>query len=83
MGLTNVLFGRKRLKKAVQEKLFAITTARITLETDLGLKPTGDAAVIFKPLSAAEFVRAENEVAIRLYRRIGMRHVLDYRSVLF
>jgi len=28
------------------------------------------------------FVRAENEVAIRLYRRIGMRHVLDYRSVL-
>ena len=62
MGLTNVLFGRKRLKKAVQEKLFAITTARITLETDLGLKPTGDAAVIFKPLSAAEFVRAENEL---------------------
>ena len=62
MGLTNVLFGRKRLKKAVQEKLFAITTARITLETDLGLKPTGDSAVIFKPLSAAEFVRAENEL---------------------
>ena len=62
MGLTNVLFGRKKLKKAVQEKLFAITTARITLETDLGLKPTGDAAVIFKPLSAAEFVRAENEL---------------------
>ena len=62
MGLTNVLFGRKKLKKAVQEKLFAITTARITLETDLGLKPTGDSAVIFKPLSAAEFVRAENEL---------------------
>ena len=62
MGLGNVLFGRKKLKKAVQEKLFAITTARITLETDLGLKPTGDAAVIFKPLSAAQFVRAENEL---------------------
>ena len=62
MGLTNVLFGRKKLKKAIQEKLFAISTARITLETDLGLKPTGDAAVIFKPLSAAEFVRAENDL---------------------
>jgi PspAB-like protein len=62
LGLTNVLFGRKKLKKADQEKLFAITTARITLETELGLKPTGDAAVIFKPLSAAEFVRAENEL---------------------
>ena len=62
MGLTNVLFGRKKLKKAIQEQLFAITTARITLETELGLKSTGDAAVIFKPLSAAEFVRAENEL---------------------
>jgi RimJ/RimL family protein N-acetyltransferase len=29
------------------------------------------------------FVRAENDVAIRLYERVGMRHVLDYRSVLF
>jgi ribosomal protein S18 acetylase RimI-like enzyme len=29
------------------------------------------------------FVRAENEPAIRLYETIGMRHVLDYRSVLF
>ena len=62
MGLTDVLFGRKKLPKAQQEKLFAISTARITLETELGLKPTGDAGVIFKPLSAAEFVRAENEL---------------------
>jgi predicted GNAT family acetyltransferase len=28
------------------------------------------------------FVRAENTAAIRLYDRVGMRHVLDYRSVL-
>jgi uncharacterized protein len=28
------------------------------------------------------FVRAENAPAIRLYETIGMRHVLDYRSVL-
>jgi uncharacterized protein len=28
------------------------------------------------------FVRAENDVAIRLYERVGMRHALDYRSVL-
>ena len=28
------------------------------------------------------FVRAENVVAQRLYERVGMRHVLDYRSVL-
>ena len=29
------------------------------------------------------FVRAENAPAIRLYEAVGMRHVLDYRSVLF
>lgn len=29
------------------------------------------------------FVRAENEAAIGLYESIGMRHVLDYRSILF
>ena len=28
------------------------------------------------------FVRADNTEAIRLYERVGMRHVLDYRSVL-
>ena len=28
------------------------------------------------------FVRADNEPAIRLYDAVGMRHVLDYRSVL-
>jgi hypothetical protein len=62
LGLADVLFGRKKLKKADEQKLFAIATARITLETELGLKPSGSAAVVFKPLSAAEFVRAENEL---------------------
>ena len=28
------------------------------------------------------FVRAENAAAIRLYESVGMRHVLDYRSLL-
>jgi len=28
------------------------------------------------------FVRAENEAAIRLYEKVGMQHILDYRSVL-
>ena len=29
------------------------------------------------------FVRAENEPAIALYESVGMRHTLDYRSILF
>ena len=62
MGFTDILFGRKRLKDAASERLFAISTARITLESELGLKPAGVAALCFKPLSAGEFVRAENEM---------------------
>ena len=62
MGLGNVLFGRKKLKDAAGERLFAISTARITLETELELKSTGAAGVCFKSLSAGEFVRAENEI---------------------
>ena len=62
MGLTDVLFGRKKLPKAQQEKLFAISTARITLATELDLKPAGSAGVCFKSLSSGEFVRAENDL---------------------
>jgi hypothetical protein len=62
LGLTNVLFGRKKLKDPARERLFAISTARITLQTELDLKPTGSAGVCFKSLSAGEFVRAENEL---------------------
>ena len=33
--------------------------------------------------SVCLFVRPENEAALALYRSIGMRHVLDYRSLVF
>jgi hypothetical protein len=62
MGLLDTLLGRKRLKEASTEKLFALSTAQVTLETELGLRPGGKAAVCFKPLSAGDFVRAENEL---------------------
>ena len=56
VGLLDTLFGKKRLKGANLDQLFALSTARVGLEADHGLKPSGAAAVIFKPLSAAEFV---------------------------
>ncbi len=62
MGLGDILFGRKRLKGPKLDKLFALTTAQLTLETELDLRPAGVAAVVFKPLSAGEFTRAENEI---------------------
>ncbi len=62
MGLTDVLFGRKRLKGAKLDKLFALSTAQVTLDAELRLKPSGVAAVVFKPLSAGEFSRAEQDI---------------------
>jgi hypothetical protein len=62
VGLRDVLFGRRGLKKARREALFALPAAAVTMDVELGLKPAGVAAVIFKPLSAGEFVRAENEL---------------------
>ncbi|MEO8289509.1 MAG: hypothetical protein ABI649_00755 [Gaiellaceae bacterium] len=62
MGLGDVLFGRKKLKGANLDKLFALSTAQITLESEVGLKPAGVAAVVFKPLSAGEFMQAERDL---------------------
>ena len=63
MGLTDVLFGRKKLKDAQSERLFAISTARVTLEAELGLKPADRAGIVFKSMSAGDFIRTENELA--------------------
>jgi hypothetical protein len=62
VGLGDILFGRKRLGGAKLDKLFALPSARLTLEAELGLRPGSVAAVVFKPLSAGEFHRVEQEI---------------------
>jgi len=62
VGLRDVLFGRKKLAGPARERLFALTTAAVTLKTELGLRTAGAGGICFKPLSAGEFVRAENDL---------------------
>ena len=62
MGLRDVLFGKKKLSGPARDRLFALVTAAVTLETEIGLRSAGAAGVCFKPLSAGDFVRAENEL---------------------
>jgi hypothetical protein len=62
VGLRDVLFGRKQLKAPAEERLFALTTAAITLETDVGLKFAGAGAIVYKPLSAGEFAQADADM---------------------
>ena len=59
------LFGRTKLKQPADERLFALTTAAVTLQVELGLIYAGKAALVFKPLSASAFdevVKAADEL---------------------
>jgi hypothetical protein len=62
VGIRDTLFGRKKLAKPAAERLFALTTAAVTLQTELGLRTAGAGGICFKPLSAGEFVRAESDL---------------------
>ena len=62
MGLRDILSGRKKLPGPKDDRLFALTTAAVTLQVDLGLKPAGVGAITFKPQSSGEFRSAFDEV---------------------
>ena len=62
MGLRDVLFGRKKLSEPREDRLFALSTAVVTLEVDLGLKPAGVGALTFKPLSSGDFDRVDADI---------------------
>jgi hypothetical protein len=62
MGLRDVLFGRKKLAEPKEDQLFALTTAAVTMETELGLKSAGAAAIAFKPQSSGEFRSAFDDI---------------------
>jgi len=62
VGLGDVLFGRKKLKGPARDRLFALTTAAVSLDMECGLKPAGVGAVVFKPLSAGEFAQVDKDV---------------------
>jgi hypothetical protein len=64
MGFFDALFGSKgKLKGAAPDRLFAMTTANVTLETGLGLKHRECAGVVFQPIGTADFkqIVAETE----------------------
>ena len=62
MGIRDVLLGRKQLKAPASERLFAISTAAVTLDVELGLTFAGAGALVYKPLSASEFAQVEQDV---------------------
>ena len=59
MGFLDALLGGrgKRVKGAAPDRLFAMTTANITLDTGLGLKHRSRAGIVFQPLGLAQVGR--------------------------
>jgi len=76
MGLRDVLFGRKELKKPAEERLFALSTAAVTLKIELGLRYAGVCALVYKPLSAGVFdevTKAADELLDAMARDSGSK----------
>lgn len=55
MGLFEVLTGKRKLATPAPDRLFAITTAYVTLETGLQITTRGSAAIVFQSLATADF----------------------------
>jgi hypothetical protein len=67
MGLLDVLFGKRKLAGPAPDRLFAISTAYVKFETELGITTRGSAAIVFQPLSSADFqsIVSEMEEVVR------------------
>jgi hypothetical protein len=53
--LDSILGGRKKLANANSDRLFAMSTAQVTLEISLGMKSRGVAAIVFQQIANADF----------------------------
>ena len=75
MGFLDALLGKSRLPKPKPDKLFAISTAYVTLNTNLNLKSEG-AGICFKPIEASRFKNAELEIQELLAQSCKETHTL-------
>ncbi len=55
MGLRDILTGRHTVKGPAPDRLFAISTAYITLASEHQIEPIGTAAIVFQALATSEF----------------------------
>ncbi len=55
MGLLDALTGRHKVKGPAPDRLFAIATAYVTLQSEHQIEPAGAAAIVFQPLATGDF----------------------------
>jgi len=67
MGFLDPLLGRRKTKAPAPDRLFAITTAYVTLEAEHSITTAGAAAIVFHPLPTGDFqqIVADVEETVR------------------
>jgi hypothetical protein len=68
VGFPDSIFGgARKLKASAPDRLFAMTTAHVALESELGLRHREVAGIVFQPLSTADFagIVRESEELLR------------------
>ncbi len=63
MGFLDALLGgKKKLKGPAPDRLFAMSTAYVTLDTSHGIATTGKSGIVFQPLATADFESIATEM---------------------
>jgi hypothetical protein len=76
VGLRDVLTGRHEVKGPAPDRLFAISTAYIALQTEHQIEPAGTAAIVFQALQTSEFegvIKEMEEVVVATGGESGTR----------
>ena len=55
MSLRDALTGRRKLKGPAPDRLFALSTAYVTLASEHGITAVGVAGIVFQPLATSDF----------------------------
>lgn len=62
MGLFDVLTGKRKLAKPAPDRLFAMSTAYVTFQTELSISTRGVAGIVFQPLATADFEQIAHDM---------------------
>lgn len=62
MGFLDSILGRSRPKQANLDALFNVPNAAVTLQSSIGLVPTGDGAVCYRAAAGSGFAQTQDDV---------------------
>jgi len=82
MSFMDALFGRQKPVKPSEEKIFAITTAVLTMQTSLNLSTTPRAGICFKPVISGHFeqIKADLDGLLGIAAKDGQAHATTFED---